>query len=79
MHKLRCPICKSEYVRGFKVCDSKERWWSQCISGKDHGTFVAVYDNGQEKEIKFPDQPWFTLNDNGSFIVEADRKHYPFN
>lgn len=52
-----CPICHSDNVRGFKVSSTGEwgTWWSQCVSGLDHGQYVTP--DGQEHE--WPKNPWF--------------------
>lgn len=54
VQECRCPICHSDDVRGFKVQHSGQ-WWSQCVSGRDHGKYVLP--TGAEHE--FPKNPWF--------------------
>lgn len=82
---VQCPICGAPeeengklLIRGFKVHKSGI-WWSQCISGRDHETFTAVYEDGTEEEINFPDKPWFGWKDEDTFLVEVNGRDYPFN
>jgi hypothetical protein len=75
-----CPICGAPevdpetdklLVRGFKVFNNGH-WWSQCISGRDHGTTVMHFQDGREIEVPIPAQPWFAFDDNepGKFYME---------
>ncbi len=37
--KCACPVCHSDKVHGFEEYDGYE-WWSECVSGKDHGVYI---------------------------------------
>lgn len=44
----QCPVCgETERVRGFKVGDSKGRWWSECLG--DHTDFNKSVRNGNTR------------------------------
>lgn len=82
---VQCPICGAQetengklLIRAFKV-HRDNAWWSQCISERDHGGFTAVYEDSYEKEIDFPEKPWFVVNDDDSFSIEVGAKDYFFN
>lgn len=74
--EVYCPLCGAPEVqdgklnvRGFKV-ERGGLWWSQCISGKPHGSFDAVYEDGSVEDVAFPEKPWFAFRDDGAFVVE---------
>lgn len=62
-----CPICHSNEVKGFKVCDANGVWWHRCISRLDHG--ICVYEG---RNIEWPEYPWFTSD--GLCEIEVDGK-----
>jgi len=91
VNEFVCPICKAPEVaegrlniRAFKVLDEQGRWWSQCISGKDHGAFTDVSSRATSnttggKKVKFPASPWFTiLRGHNKFAVSIGNKIYHF-
>lgn len=79
MVELKCPICHSAKVKGFKVCDKQGRWWSKCISGKDHGLLVTE----EGREVEWPEYPYFTQDglceaivDDKPLLVKIARQEY---
>jgi hypothetical protein len=74
-----CPICGAPevdsetgklLVRGFKV-HNHDMWWSQCISGRDHGTTLTQRLDGTTVDVPWPAEPWFAFHDDeNAFSVE---------
>lgn len=55
VESLKCPICHSTKVKGFKVRD-RYGWWHRCISNRNHG--VLVMPSGEF--LAWPETIYFT-------------------
>lgn len=69
-----CPICQNEdSVKGFKVCDRRNRWWSYCYA--DH-TEYAEDVNTYPEDMLNADRLWFCWDTKSECLVHVNRQEY---
>jgi hypothetical protein len=64
-----CPICHSRKVLGFKIFNAG-KWWSQCVSGLDHG--VCAWG---DRMVEWPENPWFSEEGDCELLVDGQPQH----
>ena len=71
-----CPVCRSQKVLRFARYDGYE-WWSECISGKDHGLYVLRDGSRRQwpKRIRFSESGWLQTPD-GKLKVHLKKLMY---